>query len=91
MDTYSKMDGSAPVSSALDGVWNIQKRGVIKDQENRKGKKDGDKKEEEKTFEDGLVLKEGEMKKEAQEEPEQDKVQPTEENPPTERKIDIII
>ncbi len=91
MDTYSKMDGPVPVSSGLDGVWNIQKRGVIKDQENRKTKKDQDKKEEEKTFEDGLVLTEDEMKKDAREETEQDGSQPAEESPPAERKIDIII
>jgi hypothetical protein len=91
MDTYSKMDGSAPVSSALDGVWDIQKRGAIKDQKNGKGKKDRDKKEEETEFEDGLVPKEEELKTETEAESKQEESESTEKDPPTERKIDIII
>ena len=91
MDTYSKMDGSAPVSSALDGVWNIQKRSIIKDQKEGKGKKDQEKKEEEKAFEDGLVPKEDEIKTEAETESKQKETGSTEENLPKERKIDIII
>jgi hypothetical protein len=91
MDTYSKMDGSAPVSSALDGVWNIQKRGIIKDQKNGKGKKDRENKEEEKSFEDGLVPKEEENRAEAQEEPKPGNSESDDENPLKERKIDIII
>jgi hypothetical protein len=91
MDTYSKMDGSAPVSSALDGVWNIQKRGAIKDQKEGKGKKEQEKKEEEKAFEDGLVPKEDEVKAETGTGPEPDENESTEENSPAQRKIDIII
>jgi hypothetical protein len=91
MDMYSKMDGSTPVSSALDGVWDIQKRGIIKDQKNGKSKKDQDKKEEETEFEDGLVPKEKKMNRGPAAEPKQEENEATEENPPTERKIDIII
>jgi hypothetical protein len=91
MDTYSKMDGSAPVSSALDGVWNIQKRSIIKDQKEGKGKKDQEKKEEEKAFEDGLVPKEDEVRAETVTGTEPDENESTEENSPTQRKVDIII
>jgi len=91
MDTYSKMDGAAPVSSALDGVWDIQKRGVIKDQKNGKGKKGRDKKEEEKAFEDGFVPNEEDVKAETGTGPEPGENKSSEENSPKQRKIDIII
>jgi hypothetical protein len=91
MDTFSKMDGSAPVSPVLDGVWNIQKRGIIKDQKDGKGKKDQEKKEEETQFEDGLVSKEDETNVKSQTETEQDSSESENQGPSTHRKVDIII
>lgn len=94
MDMYSKMDGSAPVSSAVDGVWGIQKKGRIDDQRNGKGRKGRDRIEEEEEFEDGLVPREQEESA-AAEEKESDKggtgADSKNEDPSTTRKIDIII
>jgi hypothetical protein len=61
MDMYSKMDGSAPVSPILGGVWKIQKKPSTGDQHGDGGKKDREKKEEEKNFEDGRIAGGNEM------------------------------
>lgn len=91
MDTYSKMDGSAPVSQGPGGVWEIHKKSRIDDQQNENRKKN--KKEEETEFEDGLLPKEEEIirgtgvevQKEEADSDSKDK------SPSTARKIDIII
>jgi len=56
MDMNSKMDGSAPVSQILGGVWKIQKMPSKDDQSTDSRKKNRKKNEgEEKNFEDGRV------------------------------------
>jgi|WetSurMetagenome_2_1015567.scaffolds.fasta_scaffold120276_4 hypothetical protein len=61
MDMYSKMDGSAPVSQILGGVWKIQKKPSTDDQHVDERKKNRKKKEEEKNFEDGRITGDNEM------------------------------
>jgi hypothetical protein len=91
MDMNSKMDGSAPVSQALGGVWEIQKKGRIDDQRKENRKKDKDRKEVETEFEDGLVPKEEEMTTETGAELQKEASDSKDESPATTRKIDIII
>lgn len=92
MDMYSKMDGTAPVSTALDGVWEIRRKGRIDEQLNDKRRKNRENKEEEE-FEDGLVPREQETITAEETEPDKDKAQngSTDEDHSTTRKIDIII
>jgi hypothetical protein len=63
MDMNSKMDGSAPVSQILGGVWKIQKMPSTDDQSTDSRKKKNRKKneDEEKNFEDGRVTDDNEM------------------------------
>jgi hypothetical protein len=91
MDMSSKMDGSAPVSQALGGVWEIQKKGRIDDQRKENRKKDKDRKEEETEFEDGLVPKEEEITTDTEAGVQKEESDPKDESPSTTRKIDIII
>ncbi|MBN1627586.1 MAG: hypothetical protein JW944_13765 [Deltaproteobacteria bacterium] len=91
MDMYSKMEGTTPVSSALDGVWEIQKK-RIDEKLNDKRKNNSEKKEEEE-FEDGLVPREEEKitvegKESGKERTDTDKA---DEAHSSKRKIDIII
>ena len=94
MDMSSKMDGSAPVSQALDGVWGIQKKGRrVADQHNESRKKGKDDKAEKEEFEDGLVPKEEEMTAAAEAEVEKEEVdsESKDGSPAAIRKIDIVI
>jgi len=91
MDMSSKMDGSVPVSQALGGVWEIQKRGrIVTDQRDEKRKKDKDDQGEEK-FEDGLVPNEEEVKASAEAEVEKEEADSEAEGLAATRKIDIVI
>ena len=93
MDASSKMDGSAPVSRGLGGVWEIQKKGRIDDQRKGIAKKGKEKKEEEEEFEDGLVPKEEETAAalESEGKKKESDSGPDDESPSAPRKIDIII
>jgi len=87
MDTSAKMEGSASVSQALGGVWEIQKKGRIDDQHKGKRKKE-DKGEE--RFEDGLVPRE-EITAAAETEVTKEKDDAESVEAVTTRKIDIVI
>jgi len=91
MDMYSKMDGSTPVSQVLDGVWKIQKKPRSDDQHETR-KKNREKKQEEKDFEDGRVLSDHEMM-EAETHADTGIIEndSNEDEPSPTRKIDIII
>ena len=93
MEMYSKMDGSTPVSPALGGVWEIQKKGRIDDQHKKNRKKGKENKEEEKEFEDGLVVEEQGTMEASEKEVDEDKKDNDlkDDNPSEARKIDIFI
>ncbi len=92
MDMNSKMDGTASVSTALDGVWEIQRKGRIDEKLGDKRKKSSEKKEEEE-FKDGLVPREEETITAEEKEPEKDKTDTDtkDETHSSARKIDIVI
>jgi hypothetical protein len=93
MDMYSKMDGSAPVSPVLGGLWEVQKKGRTDDQKNENRKKGREKKEEGTDFEDGRVPGEQEMTTDGETQVKEDNTETDSknDNPSKTRKIDIII
>jgi hypothetical protein len=94
MDMNSKMDGSAPVSQVLDGVWNIQKVGRTDDQPKDKSKKEKEKKPEEaEEFEDGRMQEEQDVIIDVKTQANEDNsdTDSQDENHSTTKKIDIVI
>ena len=93
MDMYSKLDGSTSVSQVLGWVWKIQKKPGADDQRGESKKKNKEKQEEEKDFEDGRVLNDHEMTMEADTLINDDitETHSKEDDPSPKRKIDIVI